>query len=84
MLCTYSKSEIFDHEILADCPLNLNTVEAKHCPCRKRVWRTGDLRVLECTYPDNWKGEVIRYPEDVKGNIRIRINKLKAERKDLP
>lgn len=79
-LCTFSKSEIYHLDILSQCPLLLNTSEAKHCPCRKRLYLPNDLRVLSCTHPYTWRDDIIGDPAAVKANIRTRINKLKLDK----
>lgn len=57
-LCTYSRSAILLDAILPECPLGLNQSAAATCQCRKRLYHVPpfDLRVLSCTYPNNWQG----------------------------
>lgn len=64
-LCVFSKSDVLRHQILPTCPLALNATQAKKCPCRKRAYLTTpmELRVLSCTFPETWHGELIRDPE---------------------
>ena len=73
-LCTYSKSEVLVHSILPECPLNLSSTDAKKCQCRKRLYNQGparDLRVLSCTFPNTWKGELIRNPQAFAMMIKV-------------
>jgi len=79
-LCAYSKSEVLAHDILAVCPLKLNTTEAKHCPCRRRRYHVppADLRVLSCEFPQAWNGDPLTNPSAVKSNIQRRIQKQKT------
>ena len=60
-LCKFSRSEILFGLILDECPLDLTRTEAKQCQCRKRLYNVppADLRVLSCTYPDDWKGNPV-------------------------
>ncbi len=85
-LCTFSKSEIHHDKILPSCPLFLNTKEAAHCPCRKRLYnvKPGDLRVLSCTYPTDYRGEYFRDELQVKLNIQKRLNKGKPPKLPKP
>jgi hypothetical protein len=59
-LCTYSKSAILQAQILDSCPLGLTRPEAKGCICRRRESHVppADLRVLTCTHPLTWAGDV--------------------------
>jgi|GEM_PF-1396342 len=60
-LCKFSKSTLLAHRVLNSCPLNLNSTQAKKCECRKRLYHVqpGDLRVLSCTYPNDWRGNPV-------------------------
>lgn len=77
MLCTYSVSQVYSSEIIPACPLQLTKAQHKRCPCRRRVYR-GDLRVLSCTYPNNWKGEPIRDPDRLRAALANRTKQAKA------
>lgn len=76
-LCTYSRSEIFAAEILPDCPLKLTHAQHSKCPCRRREFRSRDLRVLTCTFPNSWKGEPIRDPDRLRAALANRTSKAK-------
>jgi hypothetical protein len=82
-LCTYSKSEILENDILPSCPLNLKRAQAAKCPCRKREYHVTeyDLRVLSCTYPETFRGDAIDDPEAVKRNVAIATKTNQRERK---
>src|SRR5690606_5330774 len=83
-LCTFSKSSIHHRSVLEKCPLELTSGEAKKCPCRKRLYNVPptDLRVLSCTFPDDWQGRAIRDVEQVKRAIDAKLGrKPKAEPK---
>lgn len=77
MLCTYSVSQVYANEILPTCPLLLTRTQHTKCPCRRRVYR-GDLRVLSCCYPNNWKGDPIRDPDCLRAALANRTTKAKA------
>lgn len=81
-LCTYSKSEILENDILPSCPLDLKRVQAAKCPCRKREYHVTeyDLRVLSCTFPETFRGDAIADPEAVKRNVAIALKTNKRER----
>lgn len=82
-LCTYSKSEILENDILPSCPLNLKRAQAAKCPCRKREYHVTeyDLRVLSCTFPETFRGDAIDDPEAVKRNVAIATKNNQRERK---
>ena len=70
-LCTFSKLEILYDLILKDCPLKLNKNKAKSCQCRKRLYHVppADLRVLSCTFPNDWKGDPVNTSNPTKVEI---------------
>lgn len=78
-LCTYSRSEIYQNEIIPECPLKLTHAQHTKCPCRRRVYRTRDLRVLTCTFPNTWKGEPIRDPDRLRAALANRTSKAKPK-----
>ncbi len=82
-LCTFSKSEVLQRDILPSCPLGLNTTEAKRCPCRKREYHvtTLDLRVLSCTHPQLFDGSEIFDERKLVANLRRRLAEAKAAAK---
>jgi hypothetical protein len=86
-LCHFSKSEIHERSILHECPLDLTAKEAKECPCRKRLYHVppADLRVLSCTFPDNWKGEPIRDPQALAAKLKStsKVNKSKRGKESM-
>jgi len=79
LLCAFSKSETLASHILEVCPLALSSATAKKCPCKKRLYHVGpsDLRVLSCTFPNDWKGNPVRNPEALAAKLR---EKVKAAR----
>lgn len=81
ILCAFSKSETLTAHILDACPLALSCTTAKKCPCRKRLYNVGpiDLRVLSCTFPNDWKGKAIRNPEALADILK---KKVAGERED--
>lgn len=70
-LCTYSRSEVLERDVLASCPLQLSQAEHEQCPCRQRVQQEG-LRVLACLYPRTWSGTEIRDPIRFAESLRRR------------
>lgn len=85
-LCTYSRSTIFADEILSACPLRISHAQHSKCPCRRREYRPGDLRVLTCTFPKNWRGEPIRDPDrlrDALTNRTIKSKTIKAKKVEV-
>ncbi len=73
ILCHYSTSQILASSILPSCPLDLKATAAKNCPCRKRLYHVppADLRVLSCTYPDDWRGRTLTDADEAA--IRTRL-----------
>lgn len=68
------------------CPLQLMKVEARRCPCKSRtpVGRVGSdghtrpvsdqvVQVLECLYPQTWRGDTIRNAEAFVGYLRRKL-----------
>lgn len=80
ILCTFSKSETHASEILCDCPLALTSTLAKRCPCRKRLY-VDDLRLLSCTHPTLWNGEMIRDSEALVANLKRKHETEKENRR---
>ena len=79
-LCTFSKSEVHADSILCDCPLALTATLAKRCPCRKRIF-VDDLRLLSCTHPTLWHGEMIRDSEALVANLKRKHETEKENRR---
>jgi len=79
-LCTFSKSGILQADILDACPLKLNATEAKTCVCRRRVSHVPpcDLRVLSCTWPNDWRGNPVNQDSD-EDWIRAGAKKIMVE-----
>lgn len=64
-LCTYSRSELLEGSILAECPIELTGEESEHCPCRRReVHQAGrvEVRVVVCKWPALWNGRQVVNP----------------------
>lgn len=87
MLCKYSVSEVFKANVLRACPLQLDSAEAKECPCRKRIYVT-ELRVLSCTFsqppgekPKLWDGKEILNPSGLSKAIKQKVQKSKPMKK---
>ena len=78
-LCHFSKSQLLADRILPECPLALNSTGAKKCQCRKRLYHVqpGDLRVLSCTYPVDWRGNPVN--EAKPTNLEIDMSLIDAE-----
>lgn len=80
MLCKFSRSELLSSEILQECPFDLTSSQANRCPCKRREYLAYagiDLRVITCTYPKTWSGELIRDPECVRAML-VGLNKTKV------
>lgn len=78
-LCHFSKSSILNHLILEECPLNLNSTEAKTCQCKRREYHVPpcDLRVLSCTWPNQFNGKPLTGSDDQEW-IRKAVRKMNA------
>lgn len=70
-LCKFSRSEILASSVLLTCPLKLNSSQSKSCPCKRRKYHVGayDLRVIECLYPNTYRGQMIREPEKFRESV---------------
>lgn len=80
-LCKFSRSELLADQILEVCPFNLTATQAKQCPCKRREWMAYggiDLRVIECSYPNRWSGELIRDPASVRA-LLVGSKKINVE-----
>lgn len=83
-LCRFSKSQILSNRILDDCPLGLNSSQAKSCCCRRRVFleRPCELRVLSCTFPNRWDGRPIDEADLISAkNVEIEMATKVEEKK---
>lgn len=56
-LCTYSKSRTMRR--LSECPLGLSEAKSKKCVCRQRRFVQDELRILSCTFPNDWQGNPV-------------------------
>lgn len=85
-LCHFSKSEIHSDAILPDCPLALSSAQAKFCLCKKRLYHVppADLRVLSCTFPNDFRGEPIRDVAALQASIEARRPSKKTKRSKEP
>ena len=81
-LCTYSRSEVYSHQILPECPLALTSAEKQAgCPCHTRIW-LHDLRVSECKFPNTWADVRIEDPERLVRSLREGIARKKTVEAD--
>lgn len=81
-LCTFSKSHVHASAILPECPLALTGAIAKKCPCRKRIY-VDDLRLLSCTHPTTWRGDMIRDSDALAASLRGKHETAKATAKTV-
>lgn len=63
-LCTYSRSELLASDILPACPLEIPASDHEGCVCRRyrRNVPVQGTSVLECLYPNDYKGRPIAQP----------------------
>ena len=45
---------------LPECPLGLSESESKHRQCRRRTFVQDSLRILTCTFPNDWRGNPVK------------------------
>lgn len=76
-LCKFSRSEILAGSILTSCPLKLTGSQHNACPCKQRRYHVTqyDLRVIECLFPKNYRGELIRHPEQFRETLLASMSK---------
>jgi hypothetical protein len=83
-LCTYSRSDLLASSVLAECPIELRSEEADHCPCRRREMHQAgrvEVRVIVCKWPRLYNGrEVMNPPAFAEATRRSCHLKVQTER----
>src|SRR5262245_38332633 len=80
-LCTFSRSSLLAHLVLAECPLGLTAALGHHCPCRRRIKDVPipDTAVISCTFPRTWHGTKINTPAAFAAHLRRQYRQPKGE-----